>query len=406
MKRFLSPVLGVGILLTEGEVHKVQRRDLAPAFAFRHLKDLYPVFWRKAREGTQAMTALADGDGIAQWDAVEWSSRCTLDILGAAGLGVEFGAIQDPTNPLVTAYKIIMSSQTLARLLLLIALPNWFLCRLPLQKNYVIRQSNETIRNICKGLLRDKKNKIAANKERTDVDILSVALESGRFSDENLVDQLMTFLAAGHDTTASALTWATYALSCYPDVQNRLRQEVRERLPPVDEDTDIAAADIDKMPYLQAFCNEVLRLFPSVPRTSRQAVEDTTIQGVFIPKGTTVMLAPWATNTNPSLWGSDALEFKPERWLAKDAADIKTASLGGASSVYAFMSFLHGPRSCIGVNFARAEFACLVAAWVGRFEFDLVNPEMKDKSRLVIRHGVTAQPKGGLPIKTRIIPGF
>lgn len=378
-----------------------------PAFAFRHIKDLYPVFWRKAREVVQAMSAPADANGIVQFDALDWANRCTLDIIGLAGLGVDFGSIQDPTNPLATTYKSLMGTQGQARLIgvMLILLPTWLVSRIPLKRNQVINNANQTIRKVCRDLIQDKKLKMA-NKERTDVDILSVALESGLFSDENLVDQLMTFLAAGHDTTASALTWATYLLSCYPDVQTRLREEVRERLPPLDADTDITSADIDKMPYLNAVCNEVLRFFSPVPRTSREAAEDTTVQGFPIPKGTVVMLSPWATNVDQNLWGADALEFKPERWLAKDAADTKSASSGGATSVYAFLTFLHGPRSCIGASFARSEFACLLAAWVGRFEFDLVNGELKDREKLVIRYGVTARPKGGLPVRAKVVPGW
>ncbi|KIE03058.1 cytochrome P450 78A3, partial [Metarhizium majus ARSEF 297] len=407
VRRLLSPVLGYGILLTEGDVHKVQRRNLMPAFAFRHIKDLYPVFWRKAREVVQAMSAKANSDGIATLDALDWANRCTLDIIGLAGMGVDFGSIQDPTNPLATTYKSLTGTQGQAGLLgiLLILLPAWLANRIPLRRNNVIHDANRTIRNVCKDLIRDKKRRMA-NRERTDVDILSVALESGLFSDENLVDQLMTFLAAGHDTTASALTWATYVLSCYPDVQTRLRDEVRERLPRLDADADITSVDIDKMPYLNAVCNEVLRFFSPVPRTSREAVEDTTVQGYPIPKGSVILLSPWATNVDQNLWGGDALEFKPERWLANDAMDTKSASSGGASSVYAFLTFLHGPRSCIGASFAKSEFACLLAAWVGRFEFDLVNDEMRDKEKLVVRYGVTARPKGGLPVRARVLPGF
>ncbi|KAF5125712.1 Cytochrome P450 monooxygenase FUM15 [Metarhizium anisopliae] len=353
------------------------------------------------------MSATANSDGIATLDALDWANRCTLDIIGLAGMGVDFGSIQDPTNPLATTYKSLTGTQGQAGLLgiLLILLPAWLANRIPLRSNNVIHDANRTIRNVCKDLIRDKKRRMA-NKERTDVDILSVALESGLFSDENLVDQLMTFLAAGHDTTASALTWATYVLSCYPDVQTRLRDEVRERLPRLDADADITSVDIDKMPYLNAVCNEVLRFFSPVPRTSREAVEDTTVQGYPIPKGSVVLLSPWATNVDQNLWGSDALEFKPERWLASDAMDTKSASSGGASSVYAFLTFLHGPRSCIGASFAKSEFACLLAAWVGRFEFDLVNDEMRDKEKLVVRYGVTARPKGGLPVRARVLPGF
>ena len=92
------------------------------------------------------------------------------------------------------------------------------------------------------------------------MDILSVALESGGFTDENLIDQLMTFLAAGHETTASAMTWAAYLLAKHPEVQTRLRAEIRENLPSIsDTDTTVSSVDIDRLPYLTAVCNEVLR---------------------------------------------------------------------------------------------------------------------------------------------------
>ncbi|KAK2590085.1 hypothetical protein QQS21_012238 [Conoideocrella luteorostrata] len=407
VRRLLEPVLGVSILLTEGEVHKVQRRNLMPAFAFRHVKDLYPVFWKKAREVAQTMTASANDNGVAELDALDWANRCTLDIIGVAGLGVDFGSIQDPSNPLAVTYKSLMTEQGGSRILglLHLLLPMWIVRNIPMRRNSVLDIANRTIRGVCRNLIRDKKLKLA-NKERRDVDILSVALESGLFSDENLVDQLMTFLAAGHDTTASALTWATYLLSCHPDVQTRLRNEVRENLPPLDADTDIMSGDIDKLPYLNAVCNEVLRVFSPVPRTSREAVEDTTIQGQHIPKGTVIMLSPWGTNVDQNLWGDDAAEFKPERWLGAEGADPKIVAGGGANSNYAFLTFLHGPRSCIGASFARSEFACLLAAWVGRFEFELRDKESLDMKKLAIRYSVTARPKGGLPVKARVVPGF
>ncbi|GAB0132130.1 hypothetical protein EsDP_00000574 [Epichloe bromicola] len=409
VRKLLAPVLGVGILLTEGDVHKAQRRDLMPAFAFRHVKDLYPVFWDKAREVVQAMTSKTDSDGVAQLDALDWANRCTLDIIGVAGLGVDFGSIQDPSNPLAVTYKSIMAEQGGSRILGILHLlfPTWLVKMLPVRRNRVVDNANRVIRGECRHLIRDKKRKMADDKERTDVDILSVALESRRFSDDNLVDQLMTFLAAGHETTASALTWATYLLSCHPAVQTRLRNEIRGNLPPLDDDADMTSADIDSLPYLNAVCNEVLRVFSPVPRTSREAIEDTTIQGQHIPKGTVIMLSPWGTNVDPNLWGTNAMEFKPERWLVDAETDAKRAAGGGgASSNYAFLTFLHGPRSCIGASFAKSEFACLLAAWAGRFEFELRDRDMMDRNKLVVRYGVTARPKGGLHVRARAVPGF
>lgn len=407
VRKLLEPVIGVGILLTEGGVHKAQRRNLMPAFAFRHVKNLYPVFWKKARESVQAMTATANGEGIAQLDALDWASRSTLDIIGVAGLGVDFGSIQDPSNALATTYKSLMSQPVASRpAVLLQALLPKCLARLVPAGGSVVAEANRTIRRTCQRLIRDKKRKMAAEKERTDVDILSVALESGFFSDDGLVDQLMTFLAAGHETTATAMTWATYVLSCYPEVQARLRREVRQSLPPLDSAVDISSSDIDKLPYLNAVCNEVLRVFPPVHRTSREAAEDTTIEGQHIPKGTVVVLAPWATNVDEKLWGSDALEFNPERWLVTEGRDARAAAGGGASSNYALLTFLHGPRSCIGATFAKSEFACLLAAWVGRFEFELQDEKLTDRGNLAIRFGVTARPKGGLHVKAKVVPGF
>jgi cytochrome P450 len=228
--------------------------------------------------------------------------------------------------------------------------------------------------------------------KKAHTDILSVALSSGGFSDEDLVNQLMTFLAAGHETTASALSWAVYLLCKHPDVQARLREELRAELPAFSTLNTISAAQIDRLPYLHAVLNEVMRLFPPVPLTMRKSATDTTIQSHFIPAGTTILICPWAINTSAALWGDNARDFVPERWLAPGCANT-----GGAESNYAVTTFLHGPRSCIGKDFARAEFACLVASLVGRFDMELEDKEWV----LQIQGGITARPKGGLRVRVR-----
>lgn len=126
-----------------------------------------------------------------------------------------------------------------------------------------------------------------------------------------------------------------------------------------------------------------------MPLTLREADTDTTISGHFVPKGTTVVICPWAINTSKALWGDDAREFNPERWLGPGKANT-----GGAESNYAVTTFLHGPRSCIGKDFAKAEFACLVAALVGKFELQLEDPDWE----LQIQGGITSKPKGGLKV--------
>lgn len=436
MRYGLGRLLGIGVLLAEGEEHKFQRKNLMPAFAFRHIKDLYQVFWEKSREGVQAMVEQIELDAAKEptspsttttttsdpeKDALmrdttskaghlevgTWASRITLDIIGVAGLGRDFGAIADPSNKLFTTYNMIFKPSRQAQILGLLGLifPMWIVSRIPVKRNGDVAEAAKTIRDVCHELIREKKEKLA-RKELTDVDILSVALESGGFTDENLVDQLMTFLAAGHETTASSMTWAIYMLCRYPEVQRRLREEIRSKLPSIDDaSATITSLDIDHMPYLNAVCSEVLRYFSPVPMTLREAAVDTTIQGHKVPKGTRIILGVTANNKDPALWGADAMTFNPDRWMPKHEGDKKAAS-GGATSNYAFMTFLHGPRSCIGQAFAKAEFACLLASWVGKMEFELQNPEEMDESKIEIKSNVTARPAKGMHVKVKVLDGW
>ena len=349
-------------------------------------------------------------DSAAQDGAVmnvgSWASRCTLDIIGVAGLGRDFGAIKDEHNKLVATYETIIKPTKQSRILGILSmfLPTAVVQLLPVKRNEDIFESVREIRELCADLIGEKRARLAKG-EKPQLDILSVAMESGVFSDETLVDQMMTFLAAGHETTATALTWAVYFMCRHPDMQTRLRAEIRQKLPSIDASTDVNSLDIDHMPYLSAVCNEVLRYYPPVAVTAREASHDTTILGTHIPKGTRIVIAPWATNHDPSLWGPDAGEFNPERWMPKFEGD-KSAASGGAKSNYAFMTFLHGPRSCIGLGFTRAEFACLLAAWVGRHEFELRDRSEMQGKKLEMRGGIISGSAAGLDCIVRVVPGW
>jgi len=270
--------------------------------------------------------------------------------------------------------------------------------RIPIQRNDDIVTAVKVIRRVCRELIQKKQEKLDNKEERVDADILSVALESGGFTSENLVDQMMTFLAAGHETTATASIWAIYLLCQHPDVQTRLREEVRENLPSID-DASIPVSDkiLDKLPFLHAVCNEVLRVNAPVRLTMREVERDTSILGQFIPKGARIILSPWAVNMSTALWGKNASKFDPDRWMGPGRTNT-----GGADSNYALLTFLHGPRSCIGQGFAKAEFACILASVVGRFEM-----ELEDKDRVIeIKGGVTAKPKDGLRVRMTAIDGW
>lgn len=380
-----------------------------PAFAFRQIKDLYPVFWSKARELVQALTAEAslvagNSDDVSSTPLVVeitgWAGRATLDIIGLAGMGHDFGTIQNPDSKLFKAYQAMLkpSNQEMALGLLAFILPAWLVRCLPVKRNATLKTSSEIVKEACRDLVRERTAQLNEDKS-TRLDILSVAIRSGGFSESGLVNQLMTFLFAGFETTAAAVTWATYALSIHPDVQSRLRAEVRAHIASIDKNdaNDITSDDIEGMPYLHAVCNEVLRFYAPAPAILREAICDTSILGQYVPAGTILMISPWAVNRSISLWGADANEFRPDRWLGPGRANT-----GGVESNYSFLTFLHGPRSCIGQGFAKAEFACVVAALVGRFEMQ-VGEEHPD---FHFRGGVSSKPPNGLRIQLKVVEGW
>ncbi|KAL8995735.1 MAG: hypothetical protein Q9169_004593 [Polycauliona sp. 2 TL-2023] len=402
LRRATVRILGLGLFLAEGEVHKRQRKQLMPAFAYRHIKNMYPMFWDKSTEMVAAIAASMDHalDTGLCIEVDQWASRATLDIIGQGGFGQSFDAIQNPDNALSRTYHSLLKPSRRGQIagVLGFLLPQWLVRHLPFLRNDSTNRSTDFVRSFCRSFIEAKRleEKIEEANAR---DILTVAMHSDAFSDDDLVDQMMTFLLAGHETTASALTWAVYLLAKHPHIQKRLRDEVQSLLPnPVDEPDAIVTSDmIEKMPYLNNVSREVLRLFPPVAVTMRVAVKDTTICGQYIPQGTTLMIPPWAVNGSTELWGPDATEFKPERW--QRSTDGK--SVGNVSSNYQSLTFLHGPRSCIGQSFAMGEFQCLVAAWVGAFVTELQDPDFVP----VIRDGITARPKDGLHVRVTPVAG-
>ncbi|KAL8699633.1 MAG: hypothetical protein Q9201_005887 [Fulgogasparrea decipioides] len=405
----LGRLLGNGVFLAEGEEHKAQRKNLMPAFSYRHIKDLYPIFWAKSSEMVKAITESLRSEheestpelGIAPVVEIgNWSSRSTLDIIGKAGMGQDFGAIKDPTTELNATYRKIFEPSPQGQMLGLLGLflPMWLVQAIPVKRNREIPEAAQTVRQICRQLIEQKKQKLSS--KEAGVDIITVALSSGGFTEENLVDQMMTFLVAGHETTATAMIWAVYAICQQPYYQTRLREEVRANLPSIDDfSAPITAEMFDRLPFLHAVCNEVLRLYAPITFIPRQAAKNTSICGQHVPKGTRINICPGAVNTSKELWGPDALEFKPERWMGP--GNVYNNS-GGATSNYAFLTFLHGPRSCIGQAFAKAEFAVLVAGLVGRFKMELEDKETEIK----IQTGLVARPKGGMKVRMRVVKGW
>ena len=381
-----------------------------PAFSFRHVKDLYPSFWAKAVEMAYEMQnhIKSRPENEAVIKVRDWATRVTLDIIGLSGMGQDFDAMRNPGNILNQQYRRIFPEEenNIVRVSKAIVMhfDMYFLALLPLPHNRAVHQAAQYIRSVAKQLILRKKKGMEKGEDRM-VDILSVALASGGFTEEGLADQMMTFLAAGHETVATAFQWAAYALCKYPAVQSRLREEIRSNLPPAFGKNTFAFAPrpeaIDRLAYLQAFCSEVLRYWPPISSTFRQAVRDTTILDEFIPQGTHIIVSPEATNRSSWLWGPDARLFNPDRWLNNDGKSANNT--GGAKNTYANMTFLHGPRSCIGQGFARAELACLVAVLVGRFEMEFKDGANVREETIVT---ATAAPRDGVVVRLNVLDGW
>ncbi|KAF8466991.1 cytochrome P450 [Kalaharituber pfeilii] len=413
----IAQILGAtGILFSEGEQHKIQRRHMLPAFSYRHLRELIPTFWEKSLELIEAMgdKVLTNQGSDAEKQSgviIEvscWLSRVTLDIIGSTGFGYEFNCVRNNYNELITAYRNVFEPVTKDQKLIacvMLYLPLWMVNLIPSKQRRQAQEAIAMVKGLCMRMVREKKREYETGGKVGEKDLLSLITRGSPFNEKEMHDQLMTFLFAGHETTATALTWALYLLSQHPEVQSRLRAEIRDHIPsPMKPGSKISTMQLlqeslDTLPYLQNVTLEVLRIFPPVPMTSRVAAEDTSLGGYYIPKGTMVVLCPWAVNRSKKIWGPTADVFDPDRW--KQRKEGKE----GVSN-YDFMTFLHGPRSCMGKDFSRLEFKALLIALVGRFEFSEVLDEMGRRKEIVTRGVVTSKPESGLHLWVRSVDGW
>jgi len=188
-----------------------QRKGLNPAFQFRHIKELYPLIWAKCEEMVQEMYKSINtpteptpenpnGNPSNILEVSSFSNRAALDVIGVAGMSRDFNSLADPKNELFQVYKNIFSPNRTAQILGLIGLvvPMWIVRRLPVKRNNDMLQASRTIRQFCMDMITSRKAELARTSEKADdklskdKDIITVAIASGAFTDENLVDQLMT----------------------------------------------------------------------------------------------------------------------------------------------------------------------------------------------------------------------
>ncbi|PHH61169.1 hypothetical protein CDD81_737 [Ophiocordyceps australis] len=410
LKHFAARILGIGLILSEGDQHKQQRRMFLPAFAPRHVRDMYPIFWSKSCEAVARLTGLSRR-GELEFEVGHWASRTAMDVVTMAMMGKDFGAIADENSPLSKAYRALL--QPSRGFLVLAILKGFFpaalIDRIPVKVNQRIDQAVTTVRSTCREMLRDKKQKLK-NQTLFEKDFLSIAVQYediASVSEDQVIDQLTTALGVGHETVSLAITWVMYMFCLHPQWQARVRTQVRASLPSPDGQSSglvPTAALVENMTLLQAFIHETLRRLPSVPLTSRWTTKDCIIAGHRIPQGTHLAIPIKAINRDTRLWGPDAHEFCPNRWIGPDGELLPT---GGVSTKYGNLTFLQGARACIARGLVKAEMACIVACWIGRFEFALVDETLMDEANMKISKGsLSTKPLYGLHVKAKVVPGW
>jgi cytochrome P450 len=196
IRDFLRRVLGDGLIIVEGDEHKFQRRHILPAFSFRHIRELYAVMWLKSVAMVERINAeMLEAETIEMY---EWSSKATLDIIGIAALGREFNVLKNTQDELVKCYEEILepSIEKLIYFVLTVLGPTKLVQMLPWKLNQDFKKATDSLRMICRRLVLEKRELIKTDADHH-FDILSLLIKSSNFADDSMVDQMLTFLAAG-----------------------------------------------------------------------------------------------------------------------------------------------------------------------------------------------------------------
>ncbi|KAI9170808.1 Cytochrome P450 monooxygenase [Paramyrothecium foliicola] len=405
-RMWMVRILGMGVLLAEGQDHVHQRKALAPGFSIQSIRTLTPVFWEKALLMCQCWREDMRKSNITTTsiEVLEWLNRATLDIIGKAGFGYDIDSLQQPETPIREAYRLMFDFSPTAHILFGIQAYIPLTMKIPSKQTKTVSFARNIIQTKAAEIIREKQD--AAERNAGGKDILALIAKDNQklqaagepgLSFETMRDQIMTFMGAGHDTTATGVAWTLHLLSTHPEIQSRLREEVKDYLPFLFntqsrfDPKELATADPDQLPYLDKVCRESLRFIPPIPMTVRQTIADDTLAGYRIPAGTVVYVMANAINRLSMYWGNDADRFDPDRW--DDLPDTWTQN--------AFMTFLQGPRGCIGRKFAETEMKMILCAMLSMYEFKrdetTPDPESWKMWRLVLR------PKYGVSLNVTAI---
>ncbi|KAL6126017.1 hypothetical protein ACLB2K_074068 [Fragaria x ananassa] len=393
-QEIMCDIFGQGIFIVDGEKWRHQRKLASYEFSTRVLRDFScSVFRRSAARLVKVVSEFSDSNGV--FDMQDLLMRCTLDSIFKVGFGVELNCLEGSSKEGIEFMKAFDESTALTYWRFVD--PLWKLKRfLNIGFEATLRKHVKVIRDFVHQLIKSKRDLLAVQKHGDDI-LSRFLLESEKnpeeMNDKYLSDIILNFMIAGKDTSANTLSWFFYLLSKNPLIQEKVSQEVRDVVGQnhganVGEFvTSITDATLEHMLYLHATLTETLRLYPAVPVDGRCAdIDDTLPDGFRVKKGDGVNYMAYAMGRMPYIWGKNAEEFQPERWL-KDG-------IFQPESHFKFVTFHAGPRICLGKDFAYRQMKIVAMALVYFFRFKLADEAKEVNYRTMF----TLHIDGSLPM--------
>ena len=364
-KQATQRLLGQGLLISEGDFWRRQRRLAQPAFHRHRVNEYSPAMIECAE--TQ-LSHWRDGD-------VRNMAEQMMELTLEAAVRTLFGTTLPGEAQRVGHAMTFLMRYSLGRARLPLNIPRW----VPTPRRLRADRDFKFLDSLVYRIIAERQ---ARRHSEPHGDLLSMLMsamdeDGSQMTPKQLRDETMTLFLAGHETTALTLAWTWYLLSENPSAEARLHEELRDvlgcRAPSV--------PDLEKLPYLHAVINEVLRLYPPAYILARTSIAPSSIGGYDFPVGTTILVSQWVMHRDARYY-DDPSAFRPERWLD---------GLAGRLPAGAYFPFGDGPRRCIGQGFALLESALVIATIARKFRFKLVPGHPVVPEPLV-----TLRPKHGI----------
>lgn len=378
----LKLVLGEGLVTSEGELWRRQRRLASPAFHHRRIESFVPTFARH----TEAMLDDWKARGVSRLDLHKEMMRLTLRIVGECLFDANLEAnLERGTDRLGQAVETVLHFAN-DYAISPFKLPLW----LPTPRRLGFKGALSLLDDAVGEIVRDRRARIARG-EAPGSDLLGAFLaaedEDGSvMSDRQLRDEVLTMLAAGHETTANALSFTLHLLSRHPATERAVHQEIVE----VCGTGPITAEHLPRLALTERVIKESMRLLPPVWMIERANVEDDVLLGYRAPKGTVIGISPWVLHRDARVFPNPE-GFDPDRFLPSEEAKRPR---------YAYLPFGAGPRVCIGMGFAMTEAKVLTASILRRSKLSLIPGH-----DLALDPNITLRPKGELAMRMAIRGG-